>query len=189
MPGISPSMTLSKRLRRARDRFARRRQASERERRLRLRGDERRGRMQGRFLEPGIKLVAAAIALIGRRLWFAIGTVRRTSNADVEVLGMAIPWPHFLQPIPIRAGLAAQRLLDRGIDEDASHCWIPGGGADQRGISWRPDLRINIELIGRDDIGRRGEFALFAALHMVRHWREPDVGVQPNLMAGMARNH
>src|SRR6516165_2933392 len=142
--------------------------------------------MQGRFLEPVIELVAAAIALIRRRLWLAIGTVRRTSDADVEVFGMAVPRPNFLQPIAIRAGLAAQRLLDRGIDENACHRRILGGSADERSIGWRPDLRINIEQIRRDDIGRRSEFALFAALHMARHRREPDVGVQSDLMAGMA---
>src|SRR5689334_6147186 len=113
--------------------------------------------MQGRFLEPVIELVTAAIALSGRRLWLAIGTVRRTSDADVEVLGMAVPWPHFLQPIAIRAGLAAQRLLDRGIDEDAGHRRILGGGANERRIGRRPDLRIDIEQIGRDDVSRRSE--------------------------------
>ena len=142
--------------------------------------------MQRRFLEPEVEFAAAAVAWARRGWRLAFRTVGRTGNLDVKMLGVAIPGTHLVKPAVIRSGLAAQRLLDRGIDEDADDHRIPGSRSDERSMSSRPLFRINIAQIGRDQIVAGAELALLAALHMVRHRREPDVGVQPNLMAGMA---
>ena len=75
--------------------------------------------MQRRFLEPEVELVTAAVARVRRGLRLAFRTVRRTGDADMKVLGVAIPRPHLGKPVAISSGLAAQRFLDRGIDEDA----------------------------------------------------------------------
>ena len=75
--------------------------------------------MQRRFLEPGVELVTAAVARVQRGLRLAFRTVRRTGDADMEMLGVAIPGPHLGKPVAISSGLATQCLLNRGIDEDA----------------------------------------------------------------------
>src|SRR5262245_62553201 len=75
-----------------------------------------RRRVQRRFLEPEVKLVTAAVAC-ERRCWrLAFRTVCRTGDLDMKMLGVAIPGTHLVKPGAISSGLAAQRLLDRGID-------------------------------------------------------------------------
>ena len=94
--------------------------------------------MQCRFLEPEVELVTAAVARVRRGLRLAFRTVRRTGDADMKVLGVAIPGPHLGKPLAISSGLAAQRLLDRGIDEDAGDRRILRGNADKLGMRMGP---------------------------------------------------
>src|SRR5271170_8225244 len=89
-----------------------------------------RRRMQRRFFEPEVELVAAAVARVRRGLRLAFCTVRRTGDADMKMLGVAVPGPHLGKPAAISSGLAAQRLLDRGVDEDARDRRILRSGAD-----------------------------------------------------------
>ena len=49
----------------------------------------------------------------------AIGAVGRAVDAHVEMIVVPPIGPHLVQPGAVAAGLAAQRLLDRGVDEDA----------------------------------------------------------------------
>ena len=72
--------------------------------------------MQGRFLEPKIKFVTAAVAWARSGLRLAFRTVRRTRDLNMKVLGVTIPGAHLKKPGVISSGLAAQCLLDRGID-------------------------------------------------------------------------
>ena len=72
--------------------------------------------MQRRFLEPELELVTAAVAWERRGLRLAFLTPRRTGDLDMKVLGVTIPGTHLGKPDAISSGLAAQRLLDRGID-------------------------------------------------------------------------
>jgi len=72
--------------------------------------------MQCRFLEPEVELVTAAVAWARRGLRLAFRTARRTGDLDMKVLGVTIPGTHLGKPSAISSGLAAQRLLDRGID-------------------------------------------------------------------------
>ena len=72
--------------------------------------------MQRRFLEPKVELVTAAVAWARRGLRLAFRTARRTRDLDMKMLGVTIPGTHLVKPGAIASGLAAQRLLDRGID-------------------------------------------------------------------------
>src|SRR4051794_9112747 len=75
-----------------------------------------RRRVQRRFLKPKVELATAAVAW-ERRCWrLAFRTVCRTGNLDMKMLGVTIPGTHLVKPDVISSGLAAQRLLDRGID-------------------------------------------------------------------------
>jgi hypothetical protein len=56
----------------------------------------------------------------------------------MKVLGVAIPGPHLGKPVAISSGLAAQRFLDRGIDEDAGDHGILRSGADELGMGMGP---------------------------------------------------
>ena len=47
----------------------------------------------------------------------------------------------------------------------------------------RPDLRIDVHPVVGDDLGRRHFLALLARQFAVRHRCQPDVGVEPDLMA------
>src|SRR5262249_59654826 len=100
-------------------------------RRLRLRRLPGRLGMQHGILEPEGEvggLAAFAVAGIGLALAFA--RARRAFDADVEVIVVAVHRPDLVQPVAIALGLAAQRLLDRGVDEDALHARLLRRGAD-----------------------------------------------------------
>jgi len=72
--------------------------------------------MQRRFLEPEVELVTAAVAWARRGLWLAFHTARGTGDLDMKVLGVTIPGAYLGKPGAVSSGLAAQCLLDRGID-------------------------------------------------------------------------
>src|SRR5262245_60308462 len=75
-----------------------------------------RQRVQRRFLEPEVELATAAVAWERRGWRLAFRTVSRTGDLDMKMLGVTIPGTHLVKPGAISSGLAAQRLLDRGID-------------------------------------------------------------------------
>ena len=89
----------------------------------------------------------------------------------------------------ISSNLAAQRLLDRGIDQDADDNRILCSRSDERRVHVGPHFRINVAQIGRDDIGGRAELALLAALDPVWHRRKPNIDVEADLMAGVFGKH
>src|SRR5262249_702103 len=73
-----------------------------------------------RVLEPVLQLGAAAVLGAGRWLRLALRIVGRTGETHMEMIVVAPPRPHLAQPFAVVvAGAAAQRLLDRGVDEDA----------------------------------------------------------------------
>ena len=75
--------------------------------------------MQDRVGEPMIEILAADFSRRHRILRLAVGAVGRTSDTDVEMIVVPVIGPHLVEPASIIAGLAAQRLLDGGVDEDA----------------------------------------------------------------------
>src|SRR5947208_16668136 len=105
--------------------------------------------MQHRIAEPigEISLAAAVARCRRRRLRRAIRVMRGTLDPDVEVIVVSIHRPDLRQPAAVAAGIAAQRLLDRGVDEDALDLGILRGGLDYFLMSFAPDLRIDIEPI------------------------------------------
>src|SRR5204862_6016195 len=100
-------------------------------------------RMQHRVTEP-VGEVAAAVARIGwRRLRLAAGITGRALDADVEVIVVTVHRPDLPQPAAVVAGIAAERLLDRGIDEDALDLRILRGGLDHFRVAFGPNPRID----------------------------------------------
>src|SRR5579871_103318 len=72
--------------------------------------------------EPiGEILFAAALAAILILLAAALLGSRRATHADMEMVVVAEPGSDLGKPAAVALGLAAQRLLDRGVDKDALH--------------------------------------------------------------------
>src|SRR5215470_2356708 len=97
-----------------------------------------RRRMQRRFLEPEVELAATAVACERRGRRFAFRTVRRTCDLHMKMLGVAIPGTHLVKPAAISSGLAAQRLLDRGVDQDSDDHRVLRSRPDERSMSLGP---------------------------------------------------
>ena len=153
----------------------------------RLRRLFRRRRVENRILEPVSEIArAAAFAARLRRLALAFAAARRASHADVKVIVMAPPRPDLRKPAAVALGLTTQCLLDGGVDEDALHARFLRGVANDRNMTRRKDLGIDVEPIVAHHHHRRHFLAILARQHMVRHRRQPDVGIEPDLMAGMA---
>src|SRR5690349_7412165 len=119
--------------------------------------------MQGRFLEPEVEFAIAAVAWERWCRRLAFGTVSRAGDLDMKMFGVAIPGTHLVKPGAISSNLAAQRLLDRGIDQNTDGHRILRGCSDERLVLVRPNFRINVAQIGCDDIDGRAKLALLAA--------------------------
>ena len=146
--------------------------------------------MEHRIFEPVGEIAgAAALAFRGLRLPLAIAAAGRTPDADMEVIIVAVHRAYLGEPTAIALGFPAQRFLDRGVDENALHAGLLRRGADHREMVWRPGARIDIEPVGAHHHDRGHFLALIARQLPVRHRRQPDVGVEPDLMAGMAGEH
>src|SRR6202012_4275636 len=92
---------------------------------------------------------------------------------------------YLVEPGAVGSSLAAQRLLDRGIDQDADDRRILRSRSDKRGMPGGPHISIDVARTGRDEIGARSELAFLGALAPIRHRRKPDIGVEADLMAGV----
>ena len=68
--------------------------------------------------KPIGEILAAAIAGRRRRLVLAACHVGRAGEPNVEMIVVAVPRAHLVEPRAIWAGLFAERLLDRRVDED-----------------------------------------------------------------------
>src|SRR6516165_5157465 len=131
------------------------------------------------------RLAAFAAALI--RLAVTILAAARAFDADMEMVIVTIPRPDFRKPGAIALGLAAQCLLDRGVDEDALHAGLLGRIAQYHPVLLGPCLRIDIESVLPHHHGGGHFLAILARQQMIRHRRQPDVGIKTDLVAGMAR--
>ena len=108
--------------------------------------------MQRRFLEPEVELATAAVTWERRSWRLAFRTVRRTGDLDMKMCGVAVPGTHLVKPGALSSGLAAQRLLDRGIDQDADDHRILCSRSDERGVSVGPHFRIDVAQVRRDHV-------------------------------------
>ena len=107
----------------------------------------------------------------------------------MEVVVVAPPRPDLGEPGAVRARLAAQRTLDRRVDKDALHAGLARHGLEQAPMLRRPGRLIDILAVGRDDIGRRHLVALGGAEPAARHRRQPDIGVEPDLVRAVPGQH
>src|ERR1700756_4732084 len=91
----------------------------------------RRLRMKHRILEPiGEVGRTAAFAICRRRLRHTFFRAGGTGDANMEMIIVAIHRPDLGEPAPIPPGVAAQRLLDCGVDEDTLYPRLRRGVAD-----------------------------------------------------------
>src|SRR6185437_5844186 len=90
----------------------------------------------------------AAFIFRWRRLRLALRRTGGAGDANMEMIIVAIHRPDLPEPAPIALGLAAQRLLDRRIDEDTLHSWFLRGVPDHGEMARRPDFRIDVEAVG-----------------------------------------
>ena len=85
----------------------------------------------------------------------------------------------------IIASLLAKFLFDRRMHEDASYLGIRCGALDKLSVEWRPLIRIDGKRVLQHGFGSHS-FPFFERESVVRHWRQPNVNVEPNLVAGMS---
>ena len=145
-------------------------------------------RMQRLVGEPPGKRLVAAVAGRQRILRLAAGIARRTFDADVEVIVVPPIRAHLVHPGLAFGGLA-QSLLDRGVDEDAIDLGLLGRGLDDPGLGGRPMPPVDREPVLGHHVDRRHVLALLERERMVGHRGEPDVGVEADLMRGVAGQH
>src|ERR1700760_3003724 len=97
--------------------------------------------MQHRILEPVREIGRRTVlARVRRRLRLALVAARGTGDADMEMIVVAPERPHLGEPAAIALGFAAQRLLDRRIDEDALDPRLLRGVLDDGEMRRRPDV-------------------------------------------------
>ena len=137
-----------------------------------------------RLGEPEFEIgIRAADAGRRRRLRFAALLSDRATQADVDVVVMAVPWPHLRHPGRLAADGVAQLLLDRGVDQHALDVGRFGGGLDEGGVLRRPDFGLTCFQSSATrlmaDICSRS----FGVSVCLRHRHEPDIDVESGLMA------
>src|SRR5260370_5294505 len=131
--------------------------------RFRLWGFFRRVWMEHRILEPVGEIGSAAgFAFLRLGLALAFAAAGRASDADMEMIIVAVHRAHLGEPAAIALGFAAQRFLDRGVDEDPLHARLLRGGTDHREMVRRPDVRIDVETVGSHHHDRGHLLALVA---------------------------
>src|SRR5215470_6245446 len=138
--------------------------------------------------EPPIELLAAAVARRRRRLVAARRLPRGTGEADMEVVVVPPPRPDLSQPAAVRTRLMAQLPLDRRVNKNARHLRLARECFEQATVLRGPRL-VDLISVGSGDIGRRHVLALADAEPSARHWGEPDVGVEADLMRAVPGQH
>src|SRR6516165_2383344 len=99
--------------------------------------------LEQRVAGPAIRLFGvAAVPLRARRLRLTVRAVGWAIETDMEVPIVSKPRLNFAQPRAIVSDVAAQRLLDGGVHEDAVDAGVLGRGLDQRDVGRAPHLRI-----------------------------------------------
>ena len=109
----------------------------------------------------------------------------------MEMIVVVPPGPDLAEPGPVLAHagrLRAERLLDRGMHEDARDLRVGGGALDQLDVQRREDGGIDAERVLQHG-DRAHVLPLLRGQGVVRHGGQPDIGVEPDLVAGMAGEH
>src|SRR5579862_10042845 len=115
------------------------------------------------ILEPVSEIGrAAGFSLGGLRLLFAGGAAGWAFDADMKMIVVAPVRSDLGKPAAIVLSLTAQRLLDRGIDEDALDIRLLRGIANDGQMLRGPGMRIDVEPVGAHHHLGRHLFALVA---------------------------
>ena len=140
--------------------------------------------------EPPREVRATAIAA-GRRLLIpAERLARRTSEADMEMGVVPPPWAHLGEPAPIAGRRSHMACLIPGWTKIRS----TAGSKAARRISaiWASVNRSGsaVRVPCTQHRGRRDRFRSFVGgQRPVRHRRQPEIDVEPDLMRGVAGAH
>src|SRR5262249_14961699 len=137
---------------------------------------------------PPIELRATAVAS-RRRLRTTLLLAGRTIEPDMEMIIVAPPRPDLCEPTAVRPGLAAQRAFDRGVDEDALDGWLARDGFEQTAMLRRPRHRIDVHSVSANDIRCRKLVTFGGAQPPVRHPRQPNIGIEPDLVRTVPCQH
>src|SRR5262249_10198064 len=134
-----------------------------------------------------VELLATAVALRPHGLRRAYRIVGRAVEADMKVPVVPPPGLHLAQPRPVAAGTATESLLDRRIDEYPRDVRVLCRRLDDGEVRGRPHLGVDVLAVCGDH--RRGHhlFPLDPCELVIRHRREPYVGVEAHLMTGVSR--
>ena len=112
----------------------------------------------------------------------------RAADADVEMIVMPPIGAHLVHPRFARVFLT-QRLLDRGVDEDALDLGFFRRGFDDARLALGPMGGIDAEPVGAHHIDGRHLLPVLAGERLIGHWGQPDVGVEPDLVRSVASHH
>ena len=97
--------------------------------------------------------------------------------------------PDLLQPVPVLAGSGLAHVdLHSGGNKDAIDPGI-GRGCLQQGLVRRGPGRRHAALVGGADCDRADLFPFCLRQVKAARRQHPDIGIQPDLVAGMARGH
>src|SRR4029450_4755834 len=110
---------------------------------------------------------------------------RRAGKADMEMIVVVPPGSDLSQPGSIIASLLAKFLFDRRMHEGASYLGIGCGALDKLSVEWRPLIRIDGKRVLQHGFGSYS-LPFFQCESVVRHGRQPNVNVKPDLVAGMS---
>src|SRR5271170_6695620 len=108
----------------------------------------------------------------------------------MEMVIVPPPRPNLSHPCPLRSALlSAQRALDRRVDKNPLHQGLAGNRLEQEMMPWCPDFRVNIRPLPCDNVGCRDVVPLGRAQPPIWHRRQPNIGIEPDLVRLMTRQH
>jgi hypothetical protein len=107
---------------------------------------------------------------------------RRTGEADMEMIIVSEVRAYLVEPRPVALCVAAERFLDRRVDENPLHRGIKCCGPDYCEVIRRPFGRINVKAIGPHHAHCRHFLALQPGQLAIWHGRKPNIGIETDLM-------
>ena len=104
------------------------------------------------------------------------------------MVGVTIPRAHFRHPTFVALALNPTELLFyRSIDENPFDLGLLSRCPDESYVGRTPLSTIDIFAVRHNQIESHNLVALFLAQYTIRHWHEPNIDVQPDLVAFMSK--
>src|SRR5215469_9762403 len=119
----------------------------------------------------------------------ALWVAARAGKSDMEMVIVPPPRPNLCHPGPLPPALVAQRALDRRVDKNALHQGLSGDCLQQTTMLRCPGRWVNVPPTPRDNIFCRDAVPLGRAKPSIWHWRQPNIGIEPDLVRSVARQH